>query len=142
MSFTAAFWYAGCMAFDLNSSACAGFIYGLGIADQFIRNGAVKTALVIGSEKCQGFKLADRTTCVLFGDGAGAVVLGARKTPGILSTHLHADGTHKDVLSLGLALVSLRLSKKNSMSNVRNPLFKLAVNILGICLTKHCLRIN
>jgi 3-oxoacyl-[acyl-carrier-protein] synthase-3 len=68
---------AGCPAFDLNSTACSGFIYGLSIADQFIRNGTIKNALVIGSEvMSKVVNWSDRTTCVLFGDGAGAVILG------------------------------------------------------------------
>ena len=92
---------AGCPAFDLNSTACAGFVYALSIADQFIRQGAVNNALVIGSEvMSRVIDWSDRTTSILFGDGAGAVILGARDQPGILSTHLHADGTHKDVLFL------------------------------------------
>lgn len=126
------FGISGCMAFDLNSSACAGFIYGLGIADQFIRSGAIKTALVIGSEKMSKIlNWSDRTTCVLFGDGAGAVVLGASKKPGVLSTHLHADGTHKDVLSLGISVGQMAVEEELYVKMAGNPLFKLAVNILG-----------
>jgi len=125
---------AGCPAFDLNSSACAGFVYGLGIADQFIRSGAIKTALVIGSEKMsQILNWSDRTTCVLFGDGAGAVVLGASKEPGILSTHLHADGNYKDVLYLdaNIGKKSTGVEEALYVKMAGNPLFKLAVNMLG-----------
>ena len=87
---------AGCAAFDLNSAACAGFIYALSIADQYIRNGMQKPALVIGSEvMSRVVDWSDRSTCVLFGDGAGAVVIGPSTEPGILSTHLHADGSYK-----------------------------------------------
>lgn len=121
---------SGCAAFDLNATACAGFIYGFSIADQYIRNGTIKNALVIGSEvMSQVVDWSDRATCVLFGDGAGAVVLGASDKPGILSTHLHADGQHKDVLYLPLG------TRKNpnleSVKMMGNPLFKLAVKFLG-----------
>lgn len=124
---------AGCPAFDLNSTACAGFMYGIGIADQFIRQGTVKKALVIGSEvMSRVLDWADRTTCVLFGDGAGAVLLGASEEPGILSTHLHADGTHKDVLYLDMFLGKpLAVEEALYIKMSGNQLFKLAVNILG-----------
>ncbi len=122
---------ANCAAFDLNSAACAGFIYGLSIADQFIRTGMFKNALVIGSELMSRLMdWSDRSTCVLFGDGAGAVVLSASDEPGIYSTHLHADGSYKDVLSLG---VSVGKSTEDGLflKMAGNQLFKLAVNILG-----------
>jgi 3-oxoacyl-[acyl-carrier-protein] synthase-3 len=121
---------AGCPAFDLNATACAGFMYGMSIADQYIKTGAIKNALIIGSEiMSRVIDWNDRSTCVLFGDGAGAVVLGASKEPGILSTHLHADGTHKDVLYLPLGH---RTSPNlESVKMMGNQLFKLAVNILG-----------
>jgi 3-oxoacyl-[acyl-carrier-protein] synthase-3 len=88
----------GCAAFDVNA-ACSGFIYALTIADKFIRSGAAKNALVIGAETLSRMiDWTDRTTCVLFGDGAGAVVLKADSEPGIMSTHLHADGGKKELL--------------------------------------------
>ncbi len=88
----------GIPAFDL-TAACSGFIYGLSVADQYIRSGAIKHALVIGSEcLTRIINWQDRTTCILFGDGAGAVVLGASEEPGILSAHIHADGSYKDLL--------------------------------------------
>ncbi len=88
----------GCMAFDVNA-ACSGFMYALGIADKFIRSGQNKTALVVGSETLSRMlDWTDRGTCVLFGDGAGAVVLKACDEPGVISTHLHADGGYKDLL--------------------------------------------
>lgn len=88
----------GCAAFDVNA-ACSGFIYALGTANSFIRSGAAKTALVVGAETLtRMLDWNDRATCVLFGDGAGAVVLRADSEPGILSTHLHADGGHKELL--------------------------------------------
>jgi len=88
----------GCPAFDVNA-ACSGFIYALSIADQFIRSGMVKNALVVGAETLSRMiDWNDRGTCVLFGDGAGAVVLKADAEAGIISTHLHADGGKKDLL--------------------------------------------
>ena len=88
----------GCPAFDVNA-ACSGFVYALTVADKFIRSGAAKTALVIGSETLTRMvDWTDRTTCVLFGDGAGAVVLKADTDTGILSTHMHADGSRKELL--------------------------------------------
>jgi 3-oxoacyl-[acyl-carrier-protein] synthase-3 len=88
----------GCPAFDVNA-ACSGFIYALSIADKFIRSGAVTTALVVGAETLtRMLDWSDRSTCVLFGDGAGAAVLKADTEPGILSTHLHADGGKKELL--------------------------------------------
>lgn len=124
---------AGCPAFDLNSTACAGFVYALSIADQFIRGGSVKKALVIGSEVMSRIvNWTDRSTCVLFGDGAGAVILGESSTPGILSTHLHADGTHKDVLSLNHSIGKpLDVEEELYIKMTGNQLFKLAVNILA-----------
>jgi 3-oxoacyl-[acyl-carrier-protein] synthase-3 len=88
----------GCAAFDVNA-ACSGFIYALTVANQFIRNGTAKTALVVGAETLSRFlDWSDRSTCVLFGDGAGAVVLKAADEPGILSSHIHADGGYKELL--------------------------------------------
>ena len=88
----------GCPAFDVNA-ACSGFIYSLTVADKFIRSGAAKTALVVGAETLtRMLDWNDRGTCVLFGDGAGAVVLKADDETGILSTHMHADGGKKELL--------------------------------------------
>jgi 3-oxoacyl-[acyl-carrier-protein] synthase-3 len=88
----------GCPAFDVNA-ACSGFVYALGIADKFVRSGASKCALVVGAETLSRMiDWSDRGTCVLFGDGAGAVVLKPDEETGILSTHLHADGAHKELL--------------------------------------------
>ncbi|WP_298439095.1 beta-ketoacyl-ACP synthase III [uncultured Ferrimonas sp.] len=88
-------------AFDV-SAACSGFIYAMSIADQFIKSGAAKKALIVGadilSEVCDP---EDRSTIILFGDGAGAVVLGASEEPGILSTHIHSDGRHGPLLCAG-----------------------------------------
>ena len=88
----------GCPAFDVNA-ACSGFIYALSVADQFIRSGMVKNALVVGAETLSRMvDWTDRGTCVLFGDGAGAVVLKADDEAGIISTHMHADGGKKELL--------------------------------------------
>jgi len=87
----------GCPAFDVQA-VCTGFVYALSVADQFIRNGMVSSALVVGAETLSRIvNWKDRSTCVLFGDGAGAVVLQASETPGILSTHIHADGSYKEL---------------------------------------------
>jgi 3-oxoacyl-[acyl-carrier-protein] synthase-3 len=88
----------GCAAFDVNA-ACSGFLYALGVADQFIRCGTSKKALVVGSETLSRMiDWSDRSTCVLFGDGAGAVVLEPSEEPGIITTKLHADGGYKHLL--------------------------------------------
>ncbi|MFZ0788763.1 MAG: beta-ketoacyl-ACP synthase III [Chromatiaceae bacterium] len=90
----------GCAAFDLQA-VCTGFVYALGVADKFIRTGSARRALVVGSETLSRvLDWTDRGTCVLFGDGAGAVVLEAADAPGIISTHLHADGAYKDLLQI------------------------------------------
>ena len=124
----------GCPAFDVNA-ACSGFVYALSIADNFIRSGAAKTALVIGGETLtRMLDWTDRDTCVLFGDGAGAVVLKADAEAGILSTHLHADGGKKDLLynpvgvSVGFKPEEHNAGVKVMMSG--NEVFKHAVKAL------------
>lgn len=88
----------GCGAFDIQA-ACSGFVYGLDMADRYIRTNGAKTALVIGAETLSRItNWEDRTTAVLFGDGAGAVVLSASEEPGILSTHIHSDGNQELLL--------------------------------------------
>ncbi len=88
----------GCPAFDV-SAACSGFVYGLDLANRYIRTGGAKTAIVIGSETLSRIvDWEDRGTAILFGDGAGAVVLQADEEPGILSTHIHADGEYEELL--------------------------------------------
>lgn len=87
-------------AFDVQA-VCSGFVYAVATADAFIKAGMHKTVLVIGAEVFSRIlNFEDRTTCVLFGDGAGAVVMTASSEPGILATRLHADGTHADILSI------------------------------------------
>ncbi|MGI9234718.1 MAG: beta-ketoacyl-ACP synthase III, partial [Woeseiaceae bacterium] len=88
----------GCPAFDV-SAACSGFIYALDVANRFIQSGGAKSAMVIGSETLSRIvDWEDRGTAILFGDGAGAVVLVADDEPGVLSTHIHADGEHEELL--------------------------------------------
>jgi 3-oxoacyl-[acyl-carrier-protein] synthase-3 len=88
----------GCPAFDVNA-ACSGFVFALSVADKFIRSGDARHVLVIGAETLTRIvDWTERTTCVLFGDGAGAVVLKADEATGILSTHLHSDGSKKELL--------------------------------------------
>ncbi|MGR3913515.1 MAG: ketoacyl-ACP synthase III [Gammaproteobacteria bacterium] len=97
-------------AFDVQA-VCAGFLFALGIADKFVRTGAARCALVVGAETFSRIiDWSDRRTCVLFGDGAGAVVLKADNSPGLLSTHLHSDGKYKDLLCVPVG-VSRNFSK-------------------------------
>jgi 3-oxoacyl-[acyl-carrier-protein] synthase-3 len=118
----------GGAAFDVQA-VCTGFVYALGIADKFIRAGSAKRALVIGAETLSRIvNWTDRNTCVLFGDGAGAVVIEASESIGILSTHLHADGQYTDLLTVpgGVSQEgSLYIEMKG------NEVFKVAVNTLG-----------
>lgn len=121
-----------CPAFDV-SAACSGFIYALTVADNFIRSGTAKKALVIGSEvMSRTLDWNDRGTCILFGDGAGAVLLGASEEAGILSTHINADGVHKDLL---YANQTTNRSEDESLDPYLrmegNKVFKLAVKWLG-----------
>jgi 3-oxoacyl-[acyl-carrier-protein] synthase III len=124
----------GCAAFDVNA-ACSGFIYALGVADKFIKSGAAKTALVIGAETLtRMLDWSDRGTCVLFADGAGAVVLKADSEPGILSTHLHADGGYRHLLHNPVGVsVGFKPEEKNAGVRVMmtgNEVFKVAVKTL------------
>ena len=124
----------GCAAFDVNA-ACSGFLFALSIADQFIRAGTCKTILVIGAEtRTRMLDWSDRNTCVLFGDGAGAVVLKADAEAGILSTHLHADGGKKELLYNPVG-VSEGFKPEEKNAGVRvlmtgNEVFKHAVKAL------------
>jgi 3-oxoacyl-[acyl-carrier-protein] synthase III len=123
----------GCPAFSLEA-ACTSFMYALSVADQFIKTGAARTALVIGAETISKIlDWTDRTTAVLFGDGAGAVVLRADSAPGLMSTHLHADGQYKDLLYFptGVGLGMRPVGGANSVQMKGNEVFKVAVNTLG-----------
>ena len=120
----------GCAAFDLQA-VCSGFVYALTVADSMIRTGAASKALVVGSEvfsRILDFK--DRTTCVLFGDGAGAVVLEASDTPGVLSSELHADGRHVDILCVPGTLSGGQILGDPLLKMDGPAVFKLAVGVL------------
>jgi len=109
-------------------------MYAFGIADKFIRSGTVKTALVVGAETLSRMlDWTDRSTCVLFGDGAGAVVLEASDEPGVLSTHLHADGAYKELLWNPVGVSAGFKDEKNHGIRVLmsgNEVFKMAVKTL------------
>jgi 3-oxoacyl-[acyl-carrier-protein] synthase III len=120
----------GCPAFDVQA-VCSGFVYGLTVADSMIRTGAARRALVIGAEvfsRILDFK--DRTTCVLFGDGAGAVVLEASETPGILASELHADGRHVDILCVPGTVSGGNVLGDPLLKMDGQAVFKLAVGVL------------
>jgi len=123
----------GCTAFDVQA-VCTGFIYALGVADKFIRSGDVKRALVVGADThSRLLDWSDRQTCILFGDGAGAVVLEASDAPGIYSTHLHADGAYEDLLYVdgGVPLGAGVISDGHAYTKMRgNEVFKIAVRTL------------
>jgi len=124
----------GAIAFDLGA-ACSGFVYGLDVADRFIRTGGARRALVIGAEVFSRIlDWEDRSTCVLFGDGAGAVVLEAAEAPGILSTHLHADGRQTPLLNVpwGVSQGYELLEGSHGKVSMRgNEVFRVAVRTLG-----------
>ena len=124
----------GCAAFDVQA-VCTGFIYALGVADKFLRTGEAKCALVIGAETLSRIvNWEDRSTCVLFGDGAGAVILQASDEPGIMSTHLHADGAYKELLTVPAGISDhpeLLQQGKGNIVMLGNEVFKMAVNTLG-----------
>ncbi len=124
----------GCAAFDIQA-VCTGFVYALGVADKFVRSGSTKCALVIGAETFSRIlNWKDRGTCVLFGDGAGAVILEAAEEPGILSSHLHADGDYVSLLHVpdGVSKGYDKMSTERAFVEMRgNEVFKMAVNTLG-----------
>ena len=121
-----------CPAFALNSTACAGLVCGLRIADQFIKTGKNKRVLLVGSEiMSRVVDWKDRSTCVLFGDGAGAVILGDSEEPGIVTTKIYADGAHKDILFLPNKFGGVVAEETEFMQMQGSRLFRLAVNILG-----------
>jgi len=123
----------GCPAFDVNA-ACSGFLYALGVANAMIRTGQARTALVVGAETLSRMiDWTDRGTCVLFGDGAGAVVLKADEEAGVLSTHLHADGGYKELLFNPVGVSAGFTDEPNHGVRVRmtgNEVFKVAVKTL------------
>lgn len=120
----------GGIAFDLQA-VCTGFVYALSVADSMIKTGAAKCALVVGSEvfsRILDFK--DRTTCVLFGDGAGAVLLEASDTPGILASDLHADGKHVGILCVPGHVAGGAVTGDPVLKMDGQAVFKLAVGVL------------
>jgi 3-oxoacyl-[acyl-carrier-protein] synthase III len=128
----------GCPAFSMEA-ACSGFLYALSVADKFVKQGESKCALVVGAETLTRIiDWKDRGTCVLFADGAGAVILQPSAKPGIISTHLHSDGKYKDLLlypdgvSKGFHLVR---EGKAGVIMKGNEVYKVAVNTLGQLVT-------
>ena len=118
---------------DLNA-ACTGFIYALDVAKKYIESSQIKYALVVGTEKITSLlDWTDRNTCVLFGDGAGAMIVGLSNTPGIMSSTIGSDGSYKDLLTVNTDLEYIEMKGSD--------VFKIAVNTLGK-LAKHTLQIN
>ncbi|MBB3006168.1 MULTISPECIES: beta-ketoacyl-ACP synthase III [Cupriavidus] len=119
-----------CPAFDLQA-VCSGFVYALATADKFIRSGSHRNVLVIGTEVFSRIlDFNDRTTCVLFGDGAGAVVLSASDEPGILSSAMHSDGSHVDILCVPGNVAGGNITGNPFLHMDGQAVFKLAVNVL------------
>lgn len=124
----------GCPAFDIQA-VCSGFVYALSVADKFVRTGTSRKALVVGAEVFSRIvNWEDRGTCVLFGDGAGAVILEADEETGILSTHIHADGQYEELLHVPCGIASNYDQVKAGQAFIEmkgNEVFKVAVNTLG-----------
>ncbi len=119
-----------CPAFDVQA-VCSGFVYALATADMFVSSGKCRNALVVGSEiYSKILDWNDRNTCVLFGDGAGAVVLTQSDQPGILSTHLHASGSHSNILSAPGCISGGKVQGTPYISMEGNTVFKFAVKVL------------
>lgn len=120
-----------CPAFDVQA-VCSGFVYALTTADHFMRSGQFNNILVVGAEVYSRIlDWEDRGTCVLFGDGAGAVVLQRSDSPGIRSTHLHADGSHANILSVPGTVCGGQVSGRPLLQMEGNAVFKFAVRVLG-----------
>jgi len=119
-----------CAAMDIQA-VCSGFVYAVSVADSFIRSGMHKRALVIGAEVFSRIlDFNDRTTCVLFGDGAGAVVLSQSDEPGILATRMHADGRHTDILCVPGSVSAGAVAGSAFLTMDGQAVFKLAVSVL------------
>ena len=119
-----------CAAMDIQA-VCSGFVYAVSVADSFIRSGMHKRALVIGAEVFSRIlDFNDRTTCVLFGDGAGAVVLSQSDEPGILATRMHADGRHTDILCVPGSVSAGAVAGTAFLTMDGQAVFKLAVSVL------------
>lgn len=120
----------GSAAFDVQA-VCSGFVYGVSVADSFIKSGAHRNVLVIGAEVFSRIlNFEDRTTCVLFGDGAGAMVLTASSEPGVLATKLHADGSHGDILCVPGSVSGGAVEGSAFLYMDGQAVFKLAVSVL------------
>jgi 3-oxoacyl-[acyl-carrier-protein] synthase III len=118
-------------AFDVQA-VCSGFVYALSLADLMVKSGQVRNALVVGAEiYSRILDWSDRRTCVLFGDGAGAVVLTAAKEPGILSAHLHADGHYRNILAVPGSVAHGAVSGTPLLTMDGNTVFKFAVKVLA-----------
>ena len=127
-----------CFAFDINA-ACTGFIYALDVADKYIKNNSINNILVIGTEKMSTLvDWSDRNTCVLFGDGAGSVIIGSSNNPGIISSTIGSNGNYKDLLTVN--------PDSDFIEMKGNDVFKIAVNTMGKIaretLDQHDLRID
>jgi len=121
----------GCPAFDIQA-VCTGFVYGLAVADKFIRSGQHKSALVVGAEVFSRIlDWNDRSTAVLFGDGAGAVVLRADSRPGVMASALHADGSHADILSVPGNICRGGIAGSPFLQMDGQAVFKFAVKVLN-----------
>jgi 3-oxoacyl-[acyl-carrier-protein] synthase-3 len=121
----------GGVAFDIQA-ACSGSIFALSIADQYIKSGAAKTVLIVGSEVCSRIvDWTDRGTCILFGDGAGAMLLQASTEIGVLSTHIHSDGQYEDLLNCPNPQAMGDDESLGYIAMRGNEVFKVAVNTLG-----------
>ncbi len=124
----------GCPAFDIQA-VCTGFVYALSVADQFMRTGMASKALVVGAETFSRIiDWTDRNTCVLFGDGAGAVILERDSEPGVLSTHLHADGDYASLLHVPKGVSNQLSAVQQGTAYVEmagSEVFRMAVKTLG-----------
>lgn len=121
---------SSCPAFDIQA-VCSGFVYAMATADSFIKSGAAKCALVVGAETMSRITdWTDRSNCILWGDGAGAVIMTVSKEPGILSSHLHADGSYTNLLNVPSGVS--RRDGGNTIVMEGNPVFKVAVNTLDL----------
>lgn len=117
-----------CPAFDIQA-VCSGFVYALSVADQFVRSGTASCVLVVGADAMSSITdWSDRSNCILWGDGAGAVIVKASSEPGILSSHIHADGHYIDLLTVPQGVTDLSGDKTIKMEG--NAVFKMAVNTL------------
>ncbi|AZG35862.1 MAG: beta-ketoacyl-ACP synthase III [Shewanella psychromarinicola] len=130
-------------AFDI-AAACSGFIYALSVADQFVKTGAAKKVLVIGSDVLSRMcDPSDRSTVILFGDGAGAAIIGASDTPGIIATHIYADGSQGDLLKCSFPPRANESSEAVGFMTMKgNDVFKVAVTQLSNVVTETLLLNN